>query len=117
MGAIGGLGSQSGVNDLGDAFVLVGSGAPGAQLIVQSLETVLEEAFAPLADGGVGQTHPFGDGRVCHPLGAGEHDLCTLDQAVGQGAGVSEAQELGFLIVIEQHGGDGTATRHGQNLG
>ena len=50
MGTIGGLGLQCGVDDLSDAFILMGSGAPSAQLIVQSLEAELDKAFAPLPD-------------------------------------------------------------------
>ena len=56
MGTIGGVVEaelQCGVDDLSDAFILMGSGAPSAQLIVQALKAELDKAFAPLPDGGV----------------------------------------------------------------
>ena len=39
------LGLQCGVDDLSDAFILMGSGAPSAQLIVQALKAQLDKAF------------------------------------------------------------------------
>ena len=58
---VGRLGPKGGVDDLGDALVLVAAGPSGAQLVVQAFQAALEVAPAPFADGHVVQPHAFGD--------------------------------------------------------
>jgi len=56
--------ASGGVDHLDDAFVLVGSGPHGAELVVQIVDPVFTVSASPLADGDVAQSHAMGDGGV-----------------------------------------------------
>ena len=81
---VGRLGLKGGVDDLGDALVLVGTGPSGAQFVVQPFEAEFSVAPAPFADGHVAQPHALGDGGVGLAAGAGQHDMGPLHDPVGQ---------------------------------
>ena len=116
-GPIGWFGLERGVDDLGDPFIVMGSGPARAQFIVQPLDPLHAIALPPLANGGIAQAHAPGDRGVRLALGAGENDLRTPHHSMRQGARVGEAEELIFLVVRENDGFDGATTGHGQTPG
>ena len=76
-GAIGRSGLERGVDDLGDPFIVMGSGSARAQFIVQPLDPLHAIALPPLANGGIAQAQAPGDRGVRLAPGAGENDLRT----------------------------------------
>lgn len=84
MGCIGRPVLQRGVDHLCDTVVLVGTGAAGAQFVVETFEALFEVPAAPFADGDVADTEPLRDGGVGLAIGAGEDDLGPSHDAVGQ---------------------------------
>jgi hypothetical protein len=114
VGTVCRLGLQRGVDDLGDAFVVMRTGASAAKLIMQSFDTLFMVALAPLSDRCLVQSHACGDSRIGLSLGTGENNLCTLDQPMGQRARGSETEQLGFLLLAQDNRCDGTTAWHGQ---
>ena len=112
VGRIGRGRLQRRVDDLGHPFVLMGAGTSRAQLVVQSFKALRKEAPAPFADGEWTQPKAPGDGGVRLAFGAGQNDLRAADDAVGEGAGVGEGQQLGLVVFAEGEGGKGSAARH-----
>ena len=76
-------------------------GAPGTQFVVQPFKAILEIAFAPFDHGVLVQSQPRGDGDSRFALGASEHDLGALHQAMWQGVRLHEAKQLTLFIRIE----------------
>ena len=87
-------------------------GRPRAQFVVQSGQALLEVAPAPFADGELTQPKALRDGGVRLAFGAGQNNLRAADDAVGEGAGVGEGQQLGIVFFAEGEGGEGSAARH-----
>ena len=91
-------------------------GRPGAQLVVQALDALLQVAAAPLADGGPAQPHALGDGGVGLAGGAGEHDLGAAHEGVGQRPGAGDGEQLRLGVVVKGQGSDGASAGHGELL-
>ena len=106
-GPIGWIGLEGGVDDLGDSFIVMGSGSARAQFIVQRLDPLQAIELPSLADGGIVQAHALEDRGVRLALGAGENDVRTPHHPMRQGARVGDAEELEFLVVCENNGFDG----------
>ena len=83
-------------------FVVVGAGAAGAQFIMQTLDTGVEESAAPLADRLRRGAHPPGDGRVGQALGASQDHAGSQDHPIRHGGGVSDPLELVLLLWVER---------------
>lgn len=113
MGAVGRIGLQRRVDDLGNPFIVMGSGTPWAQFVMQAFEALFQVTFAPFTDSGVGHTQAFGDRAVGFAFGAGEDDLSALDDAVWQGSGMSERGQVVLFFIIKDDGCGGSTTRHG----
>ena len=112
VGRIGRGRLQRRVDDLGHAFVFVGAGTSRAQFVVQSGQALRKVAPAPFADGELTQPKALRDGGVRLAFGAGQNDLRAADDAVGEGAGMGEGQQLGIVVFAEGEGGKGSAARH-----
>ena len=116
-GTIGRFGLECGVDDLGDAFIVMGPRPGRAQLIVQPLDPLHAVALSPLADGGIAHPHTPGDRGIRLAPGTGGDDLRTLNQSLGQRAGVDEAEELGFFVIREDDRFRGATAGNGQAPG
>ena len=112
VGRIGRGRLQRRVDDLGHAFVFVGAGTSRAQFVMQSFQALRKVAPAPFADGELTQPKALRDGGVRLAFGAGQNDLRAADDAVGEGAGMGEGQQLGIVVFAEGEGGKGSAARH-----
>ena len=92
MGGVLGLGFQGFGDDLFDAGVVDAPRGAGAGIVGEAVEPVVEEALAPLADGGHRDAEIGGDLGVRLPFGGGEDDA----GAEGEPLGSLRAADPGF---------------------
>lgn len=105
------------IDDLGHLLILIRSRTATSQLVMQALDAEFDVPFAPFADGILVQPHALGDGGVGFTIGTGQYDLGTLNQSMGKGPRVGEAQEVSTLFVTQHDRGAGASARHGQHPG
>ena len=97
-------------------FIVIGAGAAGAQFIVQTLDTGVEESAAPLADRLRRGADPPGDGCVGQALGASQDHAGSQNHPMRHRGGVSHPFELVLLLWIERQRHQFASTRHGSLL-
>ena len=98
MGGALGHGLQGADEQLGDPFVGDGARSAAAGLVAQTLEPVLGEALAPLADRMRAGADLAGHGLVGEALGAAQHDLGSQRQVLRGLAPADQSLQLDPLV-------------------
>ncbi len=113
VGGPGGLALEGLVDQLGDFLVGDGTRSTGTHLVVQTRQSVLQIALAPLADHLLAQADLLGDHLVGQPFGGQQDDAGPGHQTVRQTARAGPGLQL-LLLVFTQHDGDlGSSCLHG----
>lgn len=109
-----GLALEGLADQLGDLLVGDGARPTGAHLIVQTHQSVLQIALAPLADHLFAQADLLGDGLVGQPFGGQQDNVGPGHKTVRQAARGGPRLELLLLLFTTKHdGGLGSSCLHG----
>src|SRR5512146_2547983 len=96
-GAVLGLLIESFTDQARDLFILDRARSSGSQLIVESIDTVLHEPSAPLANGRIGQLKALRHRAVGITGRARQHNACSLRQRRSDRARACNRAQLRFL--------------------